>query len=47
VTTNDVICNVEIEDDYAILIIHVGMTQISMYMERDHLEGIRRIIGGW
>ena len=47
VTTKDVICNVENEGDLVSLIIHIGMTQVTIYTDRDNLAGIRRIIGGW
>lgn len=47
VTTKDVICNVEIEDDLVSLIIDIGMTQVTIYIDKDNLAGIRKIIGGW
>ena len=47
VTTLDVSCNVEIEDDLVSLVIHLGMTRVTIYTDRDNLAGIRRIIGGW
>ena len=47
VTTKDVICNVENEGDLVSLIIHIGMTQVTIYTDKDNLAGIRRIIGGW
>jgi hypothetical protein len=47
VMTKDVICNAEIEDDLGILTIHIGMTQITIYTNKDNVAGIRRILGGW
>jgi hypothetical protein len=47
VTRDNIECRVRDHDNFSTIQINLGVTSVTLYVDRDDVAGIRRILGGW
>jgi len=47
VSKNNISCKVHNHDNFATVVIDLGVTTVTLYTSNEEVAGIRRILGGW
>jgi hypothetical protein len=47
VSKDNIECRVRDHEHFATIQINLGVTSVTLYVDRDDVAGIRRILGGW
>jgi hypothetical protein len=47
VSKDNISCKVRNHDNFATVVIDLGVTTVTLYTEIEDVAGIRRILGGW